>query len=292
MVPSNIMKKFLLCFMLLISLGLFTGCTNNINYINTKIASVFITVSYDALNLTEIGADTEEELALIKNEIEEKSAGYISQLSLKYRNIINTLNTNGFLTDNEKILYRNHLNFYSGWEGETYIIELRFYTPTAARLFMRYGGTAKSDIYSKLFTTTVEEKYIDLFTSTPGNLITTSVTEYYDNGVSEIILNNFGAAAQENFNGVEIGFMFLSSNPRVHSNGYVVKTNNGSLHCFVEGEDFNDFVFYKIEANRFVWYTFALTATMVFVAIGLMVIYFKKEKNEENTKISSTEKNE
>lgn len=279
------MKKFLLCFILIFSTMLFGGCstTSTSTFVSTDVSSIFITVTYNQDNLTEIGIDAESEINLVKSEIESKANAYMNQLLIKYRNIINTLNESGAITNNEKIIYKNHMNLYNGWDNETYIMELRFYTKTASRLFIKYGGEAKeTEILNNLFTTKVKEEYSKIFTSTSSNLISTSFNNYFNDSLSNIILTNFGEQAKNQFDDVIINYMFLTTNSRVHSNGTVVETTEGSLHCFVDSDEENVFIFYKVDANRYVWYVFALTITMIFIAVMLVYIYFKKDKQQIN----------
>lgn len=275
------MKKFLLFFVLLFSVMLFSGCstTAQSTFVNTDVNSIYITITYNPENLIEMGIDSEAELNLIKSEIEAKSSAYMNQLLIKYRNIVNLLHAGGSINDNEKIIYKNHLNLYSGWDNETYIIELRFHTKTASRLFVKYGGEAKeTEILERLFTNKITEEYSKIFTSTPNNLISSSVNNYYNEGLATVILNNFGEEIKNQFNDVTVNYMFLTANSRMHSNSSVVETSEGNLHCFVDKDEENVFVFYKVEANKYVWYLFALTITMIFIAIMLVYIYFKKDK--------------
>jgi hypothetical protein len=239
-------------------------------------SSIFVTITYNENNLEQIGIDSESELEIIEDEIEDLSRPYMDELILKYRNLINNLYTEGIISSNDKIIYKNHLEIYSGIDSNNYVIELRFYSTNAARIFIKYGGqTDGAEISDQLFATKVTERYADLFTSTPNNILETSVTDYYNEGIEETILGNFGGEAKEGFSGVFVSYMFLLENSRVHSNGSVVKTSEGSLHCFDDAED-NIFIFYQITAKPFVWYLLALAITMVFLAISLIVIYFKK----------------
>lgn len=277
MVTYKLMKKIALSFFIVVTAILFSGCgVIRPTYVNTNMKSIYITVSYDAENLADIGIFTDEDIEILKDNIELKSGLYIDQLTLKYRNIINDLYENELITSNEKIIYRNHLDFYCGWDNESYIIEMRFHSNTASRFFVKYGGEAEETITNNnLFTTKVTEEYIKLFTQLPNNMITTSVSDYFNNSLSTIILSQFGQEAEESFSGISVSFMFLSSNSRIHSNGLVFNTIDGSLHYFDENEE-NNFIFYRIEANRYVWYLLALTITMIFVAGELVYIYFKE----------------
>ncbi len=285
------MKKIFLCFLLLISVGLFTGCTtvNGVNYVNTDISSIYVVLNYDEDNLSSIGIDAENEISLVKDDIEEKASLYMDQMLQKYKDIINYLNANELLSDNEKIIYKNHLNFYSGWDNENYVIEFRFYSKTASRIFVKYAGeTEGAVITNNLFTTKVTERYTEIFSKTPDDIITNTLEEYFNDSLDNVILDNFGETAKNNFSGISVNYMFLTTNSRIHSNGEIINTTQGPVHLFEDSEE-NVFEFYRIEANRYVWYLFALTITMVFLAIGLMVVYFKKDKkglkNDQNDSI-------
>lgn len=275
------MKRIVLSFFIVITAILFSGCgAIRPNYVNTNMKSIYVVINYDNENLTDIGISSDEDIEIIKDNIESKSRLYIDQLTLKYRNIVNELYDNGLLTSNEKIIYRNHLDFYCGWDNESYIIEMRFHSTTASRFFVKYGGDAEETVINNnLFTTKVTEEYTNLFIQLPNNMIATSISDYYNDSLSTVILNAFGQDAEENFSGVTVSFMFLSSNSRIHSNGIVFNTIDGSLHYFDETEE-NNFVFYRIEANRYVWYLLALTITMIFVAGALVYIYFKESKKK------------
>ncbi|MDD4110797.1 MAG: hypothetical protein PHS54_04515, partial [Clostridia bacterium] len=269
---------------------LFSGCgAITPTYVNTNLTSIYATISYDDENLTEMGVDSIEEIEMIKDDIESKSALYIDQLTLKYRNIINELYDDGLITSNDKIIYRNHLDFYCGWDNESYIIEMRFHSTTASRYFIRYGGEIEENqIENSLFTTKVTEEYTSLFTELPNNMITSLVSDYFNDSLSTIITNEFGQEAEEIFSGTTVSFMFLSSNRRIHSNGQTFDMTEGSLHYFDESEE-NVFIFYRIEANRYVWYILALTLTMIFLAGSLIYIYFKKDDGKNVKEISKKE---
>lgn len=290
MINYGSMKRVLLSFLLLICVGLFAGCTttSGVSYVNIDVTSIYIAVSYDEDNLEKIGIDTDGETLLIKQDIELKASSYMDQLLKKYRDIINAIYSNGAITDNEKILYKNHLSMYSGWDDESYIIELRFYTTTASRIFIKYGGTTEgADISSSLFITTVTEEYTDLFTDTPDSIISISVNDYFTNSVSNVIFTNFGGTAQTNFDGISVNYMFLTDNSRLHSNGILIDTTEGTLHYFTDSDEGNSFAFYRIEVNRYVWYLFALTVSMIFIAILLIVVYFRKDNKTKEIKIDN-----
>lgn len=274
------MKKILLVFLVIFCLGIFFGCSYSYpTHINTSISSIYIIVTYNEGNLRDIGIESNDDLKLIRENIEKKAEEYTDQLLIKYKNIISNLYLNDILTSAESILYKKHLEFSNSWNGSTYKIEMNFFSHTASRIFIKYGGFTKGAIITdKLFTTQVKEEYEGLFTYLPNNLITTSVNNYFNDGILDVIINNLGGEIEESFSGVETNYVFLTDNSRMHSNGIVFNTPKGSIHYFVDNDKENIFIFYIVDANRYVWYLLALTITMIFLATYLIIIYSKKAK--------------
>jgi cbb3-type cytochrome oxidase subunit 3 len=285
------MKKILVVLIIILSAGLFSGCTvySGLSYVDTRFSSYYLVVTYDDENLEEIGITGNEDITWMKSKIENLSENYMDQMLKKYRDIINSLNSSGQLTDNERIIYKNHLKMYSGWNDNMYVIEMRFYSLSASRLFLKYGGIYEpAQKVSNLLTTKTAEQYSKIFSRTPDNIISTSLEDYYNLTIINEINGRFGEGAAEGFIGLDFSYMFLSQNSRLHSNGVVVSSQEGTLHCYdsMENNSENIFIFYTLEANRFVWYLLALTVTMCFIAVYLIVIYFRKDKKGSISKKS------
>ena len=266
-------------------LFIFTGCSYFYpEFVDTRVSSIYITITYDNENLKDMGVTSVSDINLIKQKIEQQGEQYSYQLSLKYKNIINNLYLNEILSNEDKVLYKNHLELYSGWSDSTYIIELKFLSMLSSRIFIRNAGfTEGSIVKNNLFTTHVEEEYEGLFNELPNNSVTTSVNNYFSDGISEVITSNWGAEVEELFDGVEVNYMFLTKNSRMNSNGVVISTSNGSIHYFIDSDEGNNFIFHIVEANRYVWYLLGLTVTMIFLSSYLMIIYFKKTKVGKNS---------
>lgn len=255
---------------------LFSGCSINVpNYVNTNISSIFITVSYDEPNLTQIGMNSNTDKEEFREELEKASQKYLNKLNLKYRSTLDDLASRGGIDANERILYKNHLQLYSGWDENTYIMELRFHSLTASRIFVKYCGEMEVETLNELFAIRVSEKITGLMGSLSD--FTGSVTDYYNSSLENSLENFGGDLLIEDFEGIEVEYMFVSSNKRLHSNGVVLAGVEGHVHHFKD-LDGDSFIFYRIEAQRHIWYLLSFTVTMVFIAISLVIIYFKKNK--------------
>lgn len=277
------MKRLLICFLFVIGLSLFSGCTSNASGeevfydIGLNISSIYITISYDEENLTDVGIDNSTEINLFKTNIEERSGIYIEELKLEYRNILSELYNDEKISSNQRIIYGNHLDFYCGWDDETYIVEMRFYSNIASKIFIRNAGATEDQVFEdKLLVRKVTDEYLDIFTSTPNDIITSTLSNFYNISLEEIIEDL--SLEVDDFEGIDISYMFLSSNPRLHSSGNSFDTTGGNLHVFNEEDD--SFAFYLVSPKLYVWYLLALTITMIFLAVLLIIIYFKKEKKE------------
>lgn len=276
------MKKIFLSLVLVLCFFTFVGCSSasGSRSVNTSFSSIYMIIDCDSENLTEIGVNEESEIIEVKNTITDLASEYVKEIRTKYVSILNDLKEEQKITQNEKILYKNHLTPYVGWDKNTYVIEFRFYSQDSSRLFIKYGSEFNSvENEQGFWATSTKESFSKLFSDVPNNLIATTVIDYYTNGVKASLAGVAGVDAQ-NFSGLSIDYLFLSTNSRLHSDTAdisEIEMGDGHLFCFNDNGEEIEFSFYTLQANRLVWYLLALAITMIFVAVYLAVIYFKKE---------------
>lgn len=278
------MRKIFVCFMLIVFCFGFAGCTSasSLPSINTSFSSI-----YFAIDCSDSGFETmtEQEEALIKNKIQTLAGKYIDDVKLRYYDVLDKMAVSGKITSSQKVLLKNHLTPYVGWNENSYIVEFRFYSALASRIFItsaEYSGAVNDH---KTFSSTTTEKYSKIFSKTKNNIITESLEEYFNNGVEETI-NEYGNELNKKFKVPKYYYFFATQNPRLHAVGAdeEVKLGNGKIFCFYSNENYEEpiFEFYIVQANQFAYYLIALAITFTFLAIYLAVIYFKKSKNDND----------
>ena len=177
----------------------FSGCTSaqNLTSINTAFSSI-----YFAINCSESGLEdmTQEQQAEIKNKIQTLAATYIEDVKLRYYSVLDSMVQSNKITSSERVLLRNHLTPYVAWNENSYIIEFRFYTTLASRIFItscQYSGAINEE---HAFSTTTTEKFSQIFSKTQNGLVSTTLENYFATGIEET-LGKLGQEALESFKG-------------------------------------------------------------------------------------------
>lgn len=275
------MKKVLLCLLLCLFTVTFSGCTSaqNLTSINTAFSSIYFAIDCSESGLEDM---TQEQQAEIKNKIQTLAATYIEDVKLRYYSVLDSMVQSNRITSSERVLLRNHLTPYVAWNENSYIIEFRFYTTLASRIFItscQYSGAINEE---HAFSTTTTEKFSQIFSKTQNGLVSTTLENYFATGIEET-LGQLGQEALERFKGANYYYFFATQNPRLHAVGQdeEVSLNGGKIFCYYASETGEEltFEFYVVQANQFAYYLLALAIVFVFVAIYLVIIYFKKPKN-------------
>lgn len=277
------MKRFFV-FILIAMFGLsLAGCTSAVELsgINTNISSYYFVVdfSYGYENLAE------GEKAVLKNKVNSLAGNYLDDLLLRYYSALSLFEENGKINSNEKIIYRNHLTPSTSWENGMFSIQLDFYSKESSRIFILSSDYAGITNEESAFKTVSTEKFSRVFSKTKNNLISTSLEEYFLTG-AKTALSAFGEETSNKINNTEFYYMFVTENVKLRAANAneMLELSGGTIYCFYANNDFSEieFEFYVIQANRLIYYLICLAIAFTFVAIYLMVIYFKKPKSNSN----------
>ena len=283
------MKKIAV-FLLIVFVSLtFVGCTSasNLSSVNTAFSSI-----YFAIDCNEIVEElTQEEKDVLKNKVEALASKYAGQIKLRYLNLLNDLASGGKISSSQKVIYQNHLTPYVSWTDGTYVIEFRFYSNTASRLFIKSGEYSGAKNTEEFLATVTTESFKYVFSETPNNIIETSLEEYFKNGIS-------ASLSEKELDNLKFYYFFLTENLKLHAKNasQTLELSEGVLFCFngQENSEELEFEFYVVQPNVFMYYLLALTIAFVFVAIYLVAAYFKKNKkltmkNQQKTSDHSIE---
>lgn len=273
------MKKVVVFAMILIFGVMFAGCTSasNISNINTKFTSLYFAIDFEQTQLDALDAD---QLVVLKNNVNNLAGDYVQGLKARYYKALDNFEISKKITSNEKIIYKNHLTPYLTWNGNVFLIELRFYSITASRIFIKSSDYSGAINEEGIFETKTTETFSKTFSKTPNNLISTSLESYFLEGIKSSCPSIIDA---------DFYYMFLTENLKVHSanSNETVESLNGSLFCFYSNENFEEpeFVFYVVQPNVLIYYLLCLAITFVFLAIYSVVLYIikcSKSKKQSN----------
>ena len=86
------------------------GCTSavELSAVNTNFSSYYFVADFSS----GYGALTESEQAVLKNKVEGLASDYLDDIILRYYAALTSFKEQGFITENEKIIYKNHLSSY------------------------------------------------------------------------------------------------------------------------------------------------------------------------------------
>ena len=270
--------------MLVICVFSFAGCSSAkpLSSINTSFSSI-----YYAIDCSQSGFEdmTQQEQAVLKNKVQSLATTYANEVKLRYISVLNSMVLSNKITSSESVLYQNHLTPYIGWNETTFVIEFRFYTTLASRIFItscEYSGAVNEE---QAFATITTEKFSNIFSKTKNNIISSTLENYFDKGIVQA-LSSLGQDSANKFEGARYYYFFITQNSRLHCKGADEKlsTSAGQIFCYyaLEGNEELSFEFYVVQANQFAYYMIALAITFVFIAIYLVVIYFKRPKDDNN----------
>lgn len=276
------MKKFFV----FILIGLFgltlAGCTSAVTLsgINTNISSYYFVADFSS----GYGMLNESEKAILENKVNSLASDYVDDLILRYYAALNLFEENGKISANEKIVYRNHLTCSTSWENGMFSIQLDFYSKESSRIFILSSDYAGITNEETTFKTVSTEKFSGVFSKTKNNLISTSLEDYFLSG-AKAALSTLGGDSAQKINTTEFYYMFVTENVKLRAKdaNETLELSGGTIYCYYSNSDFSEleFEFYIVQANRLVYYLICLAISFTFVAIYLMVIYFKKPKSKQ-----------
>lgn len=276
------MKKFFV----FILIGLFgltlAGCTSAVTLsgINTNISSYYFVADFSS----GYGMLNESEKAILENKVNSLASDYVDDLILRYYAALNLFEENGKISANEKIVYRNHLTCSTSWENGMFSIQLDFYSKESSRIFILSSDYAGITNEETTFKTVSTEKFSGVFSKTKNNFISTSLEDYFLSG-AKAALSTLGGDSAQKINTTEFYYMFVTENVKLRAKdaNETLELSGGTIYCYYSNSDFSEleFEFYIVQANRLVYYLICLAISFTFVAIYLMVIYFKKPKSKQ-----------
>ena len=286
MVNYKSMKKFLVAVSLIICAFMFCGCSSaemlvKENYDGS--VDVYYAIDYKMSEFVEDGTITEEDYAKMKSAIETKASELIAKSKSEFRFSIAKWYAKGKLTESERANMYNQLKIYTGWTNDVFAVKYSFADEKTYNVYTNFGEDVQVVRSSEksLFVTKYSEKVLNTFARKRTLFNGKSAFEYFSDEINAYLSANFEEQTIPKFPDFEMTYSYLTTSSRLHSDAdQVAKTNEGTIHTWrINKENQNRMIeLYSLRANPMVWYILALTICFVFVAIYLIVIYFKKER--------------
>lgn len=288
MVNYKSMKKFLVAVSLIICAFMFCGCSSaemlvKENYDGS--VDVYYAIDYKMSEFVEDGTITEEDYAKMKSAIETKASELIAKSKSEFRFNIAKWYAKGKLTESERANMYNQLKIYTGWTNNVFAVKYSFADEKTYNVYTNFGEDVQVVRASEksLFVTKYSEKVLNTFARKRTLFNGKSAFEHFSDEINAYLSANFDEQTIQKFPDFEMTYSYLTTSSRLHSDAdQVAKTNEGTIHTWrINKENQNRMIeLYSLRANPMVWYILALTICFVFVAIYLIVIYFKKERVE------------
>ena len=288
MVNYKSMKKFLVAISLILCAFMFCGCSSaemlvKENYDGS--VDVYYAIDYKMNEFVEDGTITEEDYAKMKSAIETKASELIAKSKSEFRFSIAKWYAKGKLTESERANMYNQLKIYTGWTNDVFAVKYSFADEKTYNVYTNFGEDVQVVRSSEksLFVTKYSEKVLNTFARKRTLFNGKSAFEYFSDEINAYLSANFDEQTIQKFPDFEMTYSYLTTSSRLHSDAdQVAKTNEGTIHTWrINKENQNRMIeLYSLRANPMVWYILALTICFVFVAIYLIVIYFKKERVE------------
>lgn len=286
MVNYKSMKKFLVAVSLIICAFMFCGCSSaemlvKENYDGS--VDVYYAIDYKMSEFVEDGTITKEVYAKMKSAIETKASELIAKSKSEFRFSIAKWYAKGKLTESERANMYNQLKIYTGWTNDVFAVKYSFADEKTYNVYTNFGEDVQVVRSSEksLFVTKYSEKVLNTFARKRTLFNGKSAFEYFSDEINAYLSANFEEQTIQKFPDFEMTYSYLTTSSRLHSDAdQVAKTNEGTIHTWrINKENQNRMIeLYSLRANPMVWYILALTICFVFVAIYLIVIYFKKER--------------
>lgn len=288
MVNYKSMKKFWVAISLILCAFMFCGCSSaemlvKENYDGS--VDVYYAIDYKMSEFVEDGTITEEDYAKMKSAIETKASELIAKSKSEFRFSIAKWYAKGKLTESERANMYNQLKIYTGWTNNVFAVKYSFADEKTYNVYTNFGEDVQVVRASEksLFVTKYSEKVLNAFARKRTLFNGKSAFEYFSDEINAYLSANFDEQTIQKFPDFEMTYSYLTTSSRLHSDAdQVAKTNEGTIHTWrINKENQNRMIeLYSLRANPMVWYILALTICFVFVAIYLIVIYFKKERVE------------
>lgn len=274
------MKKIFVFLMIICCSFPLIGCTSarNLSSVNTKFSSLYFVLDTSKANLKNM---TSAEESAVKNAIETQASKYLQELKLRYYNALDKQEELGTISTNEKVIYKNHFTPYVNWDGQNYIMELKFYSSISSNIFLQSSENYEIKNVEETFSTKTYVKYSGIFSKTPNNIITSTLENYFSDKI-KADLSLVGSESLSKLGEINYYYLFLSENARVHALGTSEIASLGEKTAFCFDSATTDYEFYVVQANALAYYLLALAITFVFISIYLIVIYFKKDKKTDD----------
>lgn len=279
------MKKFLLVITLFMSMVMFCGCSTAEMLVKENTdgsIDVFYAIELKVEDLLESGDITEEDYTKMKSAVETKASELIAKSKSEFRFNIAKWYSKGVLTDTERANMFNQLTIYTGWTQNVFAVKYHFENEKAYNVYANYGEDVEviKSSEKNLFTTKYSEKVLNSFGRTRTIFGGQSAFEYFNNEINNYLTANFSEEVISKFPQFEMIYSYLTTSSRLHSDAdQVAKTGEGTIHSWRITEENSDRLieFYTLSANPMIWYILALTICFIFIAIYLIVLYFKKK---------------
>lgn len=288
MVNYKSMKNFWVAISLILCAFMFCGCSSaemlvKENYDGS--VDVYYAIDYKMSEFVEDGTITEEDYAKMKSAIETKASELIAKSKSEFRFSIAKWYAKGKLTESERANMYNQLKIYTGWTNDVFAVKYSFADEKTYNVYTNFGEDVQVVRSSEksLFVTKYSEKVLNTFARKRTLFNGKSAFEYFSDEINAYLSANFDEQTIQKFPDFEMTYSYLTTSSRLHSDAdQVAKTNEGTIHTWrINKENQNRMIeLYSLRANPMVWYILALTICFVFVAIYLIVIYFKKERVE------------
>lgn len=285
------MKKLALFFTLILTLFLFTGCASSnvlVKENSDGSVDIFYSVQLEVSKLLEDGDIEESDVNQMKSKIETKSSELIARCRAEYNFNLNKYYNNGSITKEDRNKLVKQFNVYTGWDADLYLVKFSFDSAKAYNIYVDYGINLNISTSTEkgLFINKNVKKVVNPLGRKRNELGGECVFKYFNDLKNDYINSHFSAEVAEKFPKLVMSYSYLTPSSKIHSDadekGF---TSVGYLHSWeIDENNFTkEIEFYTLSVNPAVWYLLALTIVFVFVAIYLVVIYFKKPKNKINS---------
>lgn len=290
MVNYKSMKKFFVALSLFMCAIMFCGCSTaemlvKENYDGS--VDIYYAIDLNIDGLIENGTIVEEDGTKMKSAIETKASELIAKSKSEFRFNIVKWHNKGKISDNERSTMYDKLKIYTGWTNGIYAVRFNFADVTTYNVYANFGEDVEilESSEKSLFVTKYSQKSLNTFARSRTLFGGKSAFEYFNNEIKAYMKENFSDETIAKFPKFEMIYSYLATNSRLHSDAdQIAKTGEGTMHSWVINEENQNRMieFYTLNANSMVWYVIALTICFVFIAIYLIVLYFRKNKIKED----------
>lgn len=285
------MKKLALFFTLILTLFLFTGCASSNVLVKENLdgsVDIFYSVQLEVSKLLEDEDITESDVNQMKSKIETKASELIARCRAEYNFNLNKYYSNGAITKEERNKLVKEFNVYTGWNSNLYLVKFSFDSAKSYKIYVDYGTNLNINTQTEkgFFVNKNIQKSINPLGRKRNELGGESIFKYFNDLKNDYINSHFSAEVAEKFPKLVMSYSYVTPTSKIHSDADEKDfTNVGYLHSWEINENnyTKEIEFYTLSVNPATWYLLALTIVFVFMAIYLVVIYFKKPKNKINS---------